>query len=1499
MRLKVTLARQAADSDDIVVTTDAVAQVAEVAGAIARLDAKGDVWKAGEGRRLTLSVARPGLDRPEVLDPDIPIGEALIGDGATIALTDATNHGATVRRASLAPVARVRVLDGPQAGREFPIPPRNVIIGRDPGCDIVLDDPLISKRHARLQAQSGSVELVDLGSANGLVVDGGNVDRLPVRQPVRVLVGDTQLEIVPLQQAAEQASVAAAPATTGPVLFNRSPRVEARYEGIEFNVPEVPREQENPPLPILAMMTPILMAGGMYVMTKNPLSLMMAAMSPVMAGGNWIMGKRQRANRQKRSIAEFEEGLEGLTQSLEHERAKEKEQRLKETPSTEEAYEAAVRRAPLLWTRRPEHWSFLNVRLGVGSMVSRNTIRLDRRRGLLPEYQTRLDKVVDTHRTLAGVPITENLYDAGAIGVAGPALHTVGPLNGLLVQLTALHSPAELVVGAIVSSRWSREVEWLKWMPHTSSPHSPIEGGHLADSESSAAQLLAKLEDIVEDRLAENRRQAQRRGAMTQEAAALDRGQEVGKDKSGGTPSPIPAIVVLISNDAPVDRGRLIQLAEQAADAGVYPIWVADDVSGLPAVCRSYLSLDEEGHAEVGLVRLGEQITDVEVEPISRDRAQSYGHAMAPVIDAGAPVADSSDLPRSISLVTLLGHELAESGEAVVDRWQQNSSIHDRSGAPPTPRRAGKLRAIVGSAGYDAMHLDLRTQGPHALVGGTTGSGKSEFLQAWVLGMAAEYSPDRVTFLFVDYKGGSAFADCVNLPHCVGLVTDLSPHLVRRALTSLRAELHYREHLLNRKKAKDLLELEKRGDPESPPALILVIDEFAALVGEVPEFVDGVVDIAQRGRSLGIHLVMATQRPAGVIKDNLRANTNLRIALRMADEGDSQDVIGVKDSAHIDPSLPGRGYAKTGPGRLAAFQSGYAGGWTSAEPERADIEVAELRFGGENKWEDKAAPAKVDEKHDLGPNDQQRLVSTMRTASRLAAIPAPRRPWLDELAPVYDLSKLRQRTDAELLLGVADMPERQEQQTMYFRPDQDGHLVIYGTGGSGKSTVLRTLACAAAVTPRGGPVHVYALDFGTAALRMIDQLPHVGAVIAGDDSERIIRLLRTLEQELETRAELFASAGASNIVEYRSLTGRHDFPRILLLVDGLQAFRDEYESVTSRAAAWATFRSILSDGRGLGLHVAFTADRAGAVPTWLSAAVQRQVVLRMTEDEFRMLGVPRDVVGPGSPPGRAIVDDYETQIAILGGSTSVQEQSEAVARLARAMERAGAKPAPTVGSLPKEYPATQLPDAADGKPVLGIADTDLGPLPFEPSGVMLVAGGPASGKTTALIDIARALKRADAETRLYYIGTPRSVLVGALPWEDAATTTEAAQVLAQNLAVAAQDQETEGRFAVIVESLPDFLQGVADPALVQLIKAVRRSDHFLVADGDTSAWSSSWPLYSEMKNGRRGLLLQPETMEGDLILKTPLPRVVRSEFPPGRGFYIDRGKAVRVQLPMA
>ncbi|MCU1513187.1 MAG: hypothetical protein JWO10_277, partial [Microbacteriaceae bacterium] len=952
---------------------------------------------------------------------------------------------------------------------------------------------------------------------------------------------------------------------------------------------------------------------------------------------------------------------------------------------------------------------------------------------------------------------------------------------------------------------------------------------------------------------------------------------------------------------APVDRARIVQIAERAADAGVYPIWVAGSQAELPAITRTFINASEDGlTAEVGLVRLGSDITSVRTEPISRAQALLFARRLAPVVDAGAMLSDASDLPRSISMLALIGSDMATNPSVAVDRWRQNDSIHDRSGGALVKRRAGRLRALVGQSGVDAMHLDLRTQGPHALVGGTTGSGKSEFLQAWVLGMAAEYSPDRVTFLFVDYKGGSAFADCVALPHCVGLVTDLSPHLVRRALTSLRAELHYREHLFNRKKAKDLLDLEKRGDPESPPALVLVIDEFAALAGEVPEFVDGVVDIAQRGRSLGIHLIMATQRPAGVIRDNLRANTNLRIALRMADEADSMDVVGDKVAGTFDPSIPGRAIAKTGPGRLTGFQSAYAGGWTSDEVPAPTVEVAELRFGAESLWEPPGgAQEEAPGAGEHGPTDQARLVANLIAASAVLKLPAPRRPWMPELATAFDLTRLRQRTDTEIVIGVSDVPDHQRQDEIFFRPDTDGNIAIYGAGGSGKTVTLRTIAAAAGITPRGGPVDVYGLDFGTGGLKMLEVMPHVGSIVSGDDPERVVRLLRRLRTIIEDRQVRYTAVNAGSIGEYRTLANAPDERRILLIVDNFPGFRTEFETGAARAPWYGVFQQLLGEGRGLGIHVAITADRPGSVPTSVSSTIQRRVIHRLADEgAYTLLDAPNDVLSAASPPGRAIVDGLETQVAIVGGNSNVAEQSKALSALAEAMSRTGRAPAEPVGALSLEVDPASLPSDVDGNPVLGISDDTLAPLGFEPSGAFVLAGPPASGRTNALAWLIRSVETAVPKVTKYYIGNARSTVGAGNGWEGAARTVEDAKDLAQEITAAVSDPSTKGKILIVIEQIGDFLSSSADGALVELIKAVKRTDHFLIAESETSAWGSSWPLLAEVKGARTGFLIQPDGIEGETILKTGLPRVSRNEFPPGRGYFIARGKATRVQLPL-
>ena len=1482
MKLKVTLRRPSGPEADIVVIADGAATLGELAAAIAAGDPL-----AGTAH-VPASTLRLGSATAPALDSTLTLADSPLASGAFIHLATVATTIST-QRTPTSSAAVIRVISGPDTGREFALELGSAYLGRQAGLEVSVTDPLVSKQHARLDVFLDSVRIVDLNSANGVEVDGEPVTRVELTNGGQATLGDTIVEV-------RIRGGAAIPDARkeGWVPFNRSPRVESRYPGTEHVAPSIPTEKDTQPFPWVALFAPLLLGIVFAFMGRGLQSLLFVAASPILMLGTFISTRATRKRKEKLDAERFTQRTAALDLLLASEREQERDIRLRETPSTAEAVDAANVRSPLLWTRRPEHWQFLTLNLGIGTMPSRNTIALSNEESALPEFLEKIADVQDRYRDIDGVPVTESLPFSGAFGIAGGHSVVAPVARALVAQLTALHSPAELAVAALVGPTWVAEFEWLKWLPHVGSPQSPIGAApHLATRKPTGDALLAALEELVLQRAA----QPVARGAAAAARSTLDPGAAVEEGKAEPGSGHVPAVLLLVSDDTPVDRARLIQLSEKAADAGIYPIWVAGSVSELPAVARSFLDVKEDGlNARAGLVRLGTAINDVAIETMSREQALDFGRHLAAVFDAGAVVPDDSDLPKTVSMLSLLGADIAIAPSVAAERWRQNDSLHDRSGGILRRRRPGRLRALVGHAGVDPMHLDLRTQGPHALVGGTTGSGKSEFLQAWVLGMAAEYSPDRVTFLFVDYKGGSAFAECVKLPHCVGLVTDLNPHLVQRALTSLRAELRYREHLLNRKKAKDLIELERRGDPDSPPALVLVIDEFAALAGEVPEFVDGVVDIAQRGRSLGIHLIMATQRPAGVIRDNLRANTNLRVALRMADETDSMDVVGDKIAGTFDPSIPGRAIAKTGPGRLTSFQSAYSGGWTSDVPTPASIELADLGFGAEQAWDRPAAGE--ESAQDPGPTDQARLVQSLIDASMELALPPPRRPWLESLAPVFDLTRMRQRTDAELVLGARDVPEEQAQDEAFFRPDVDGNLAIFGAGGTGKTVALRSLAAAAGITPRGGPVDVYGLDFGTGGLRMLEVLPHVGSIVSGDDPERVIRLIRMLTAIRDDRSKRYSALNVSTIVGYRRAANAPDEKRILILLDNFPGFRGDFEIGAGRTQWYSAFHELLNDGRALGIHVALTADRPASVPSSIGSTIQRRVILRQADEgSYALLDVPKDVLGTDSPPGRALIDGYETQIAIVGGSSDTVEQSRALDSLAESIARTGRTPAEAVGALAAEIPAGGMPPTVGDLPVLGISDDTLAPIGFEPSGALLLAGPPASGRTSALRWLIQSMRTALPGAKLYYIGTPRSLIPNSGAWEGIARTIEDSADLAKEISATLPATKPGTRIIVVIEQIGDLLGTSADAPTVELIKAIKRSDHVLIADSETSQWNSSWPLLAEVKAARTGLLLQPDGLEGENILKTALPRVSRSDFPPGRGYFVSRGKAVRVQLP--
>lgn len=1496
MRVKLTLRRPAAPLTDIVVMADSTATVADVARQIASTDPTRSI-PASPADVLTLSVAPPTSEQLTMLTPDLLVGDAPIGSGFLAEVVNLGPNRASVGTAGARPAAVLTVVAGPAQGQEFALPLGHFLIGRDAANDVTIADPLVSKRHARIEVATTFVEIVDLNSANGILVDGGLVQRLRVIPGQRFTLGDCEFVVHLVSDFDGSAAGDPVLERGGALLFNRSPRVEARFTGEELDEPRYPRDQVQRLFPWPMLVAPILLGAAIFAMSGNPRSLLIVFMSPLMMFGNFISQKTNLGQRLRKEVEKFEENFERLEEKLYLAQPREREVRQNEVPAVAVVFDEAMRLGPLLWTRRPEHWNFLAVRLGSCTDESRTRIKRSDIPEALPEYIERVDRLEERYKMIDDVPILESLQSSGSIGVAGPTSLASDALRGLAVQLFGMHSPNELVAVALTEPGWANELDWLKWLPHTSSERNPFKDVALADSASTGTALLNGLEEIV---LRRSREAKSQRPPYGDDWDPMYYGTDVKRAAEEATFPGQTAILVIVTNDAPVDRARLTQILERGADVGVYGLFVAPVVESLPAACRSFVDVTSGlEQARVGTVRNGVAYQDVRVEGVSHAYMTMFAKRLAPVVDSSTVIEDSSDIPNSVMFLSLVGSELASDPNAVIDRWRQNNTILDRSGAPQSRlKKAGNLRAIIGQSQTDAMTLDLRTQGPHALVGGTTGAGKSEFLQAWVLGMAAAHSPDRVTFLFVDYKGGSAFADCVDLPHCVGLVTDLSPHLVRRALTSLRAELHHREHLFNRKKAKDLLELEKRRDPETPPALVLVIDEFAALAGEVPEFVDGVVDIAQRGRSLGIHLIMATQRPAGVIKDNLRANTNLRVALRMADESDSKDVVDDPVAASFPPSLPGRGIAKTGPGRLVPFQSAYAGGWTTDEVQQAEVKVAELRFGSIQTWEADQAPESDSHDEDLGPNDQKRIVSSLVAASSIAGIPAPRRPWLDDLERAVDIRDLPVLGDGQILLGKMDVPSRQMQEPAYFVPDKDGSLLVYGTSGSGKSTVLRTVAIAAGFHAGHSEVEVYGLDFGSGALRSLEVLPHVGSIIGGDDAERVQRILRSLARVLDDRGKRFSAANASSLTEYREITGSRE-PRILLLIDGFPQFRSEWESTTARMPFYQTFMRILGEGRPLGVHVIASADRSGSVPTAVSANVSRRVVLRLSDDSgYAMLNAPKDVLDETSAPGRAIVDGLETQIATLGGTPNVAEQTKLLEQLAAQLRGAGVREVEEIGALPTRLSVRDLPDRLGEFPVLGVAEDTLAARDFDPVGTFVVAGPPQSGKTTALKGLITSMRRLDPTVKLFHFGGRRAQLKGYADWTRSATTPEEAKELAKELVELVADETLGMRILIVVEDVPQFADSPAERDMKALFQAINRSDHLMIGDADVTQVTSGFGFIGDFKAGRKGIILKPDSFDGDAVFKVPFPKVKRTDFPEGRGIFVQAGRQVTVQMPL-
>jgi S-DNA-T family DNA segregation ATPase FtsK/SpoIIIE len=763
-----------------------------------------------------------------------------------------------------------------------------------------------------------------------------------------------------------------------------------------LRLPTLPVEAARAPFPILAVVTPVVMAGVIWAVTGSVFGLLFAGLSPIIAVAGVLDGRRGTRRRLRQESESYRQSMELVRNEVVNRHEKLRRDAWRRTPPAAAIVSGEVAESRWVPSSAPV------VALGSGTVPS--GLHLDSG-GAAP---TDLDEFASR---LTDAPVTVDV--SGSVGIIGPSLVALAHARAILVQLTHALPPGEVTIKDIPREGW----DWTRLLPHMRAQAS--------------ARVVA----------------SESRGSISVSQA---RHASQASDSGSHRPSCGPSRYS--------DR-----------EPGELTIALADTTEELPPGCATIVRLS--GTSEALIVRSPVHQSGLVFRPdlLSFEQAGRYAadlshHAKQAGMGPGDP------LPGYVTL-DALGMAARCPGDLV----------------PIT------LSCPVGLGPAGPVLLDLVADGPHAVVGGTTGSGKSEFLVTWVTSMAARYPPGQVNFLLVDFKGGASFDSLRTLPHGVGVITDLGPHHARRALESLGAEVRHREQMLRDAGARTVSDPALAG---ALPRLVIVVDEFQALLDSLGELHALFADIAARGRSLGIHLVLCTQRPSGVVRDAVLANCNLRISLRVNNAADSSAVIGTDQAAFLSPATPGRCLVDSGSGSATLFQVAT----TSAADIRTISSGPKPLSPPRRPWLD-PLPHPVTELHLQAADDLESAAGgaaerEVRLRERITRVAMP-----DTGRPRTPLTSDGYR------FGLLDEPARQRYRVARYDPARDGHLLVFGASRSGKTTLLDVLAREAGETAERIPPTVEATwDALVGARRRFDRLTtsaDQGSLLLFDDFDAV------------------------------------------------------------------------------------------------------------------------------------------------------------------------------------------------------------------------------------------------------------------------------------------------------------------------------------------------------------------------------------------------------------
>ncbi|MEV4161146.1 type VII secretion protein EccCa [Nonomuraea dietziae] len=1177
-----------------------------------------------------------------------------------------------------------------------------------------------------------------------------------------------------------------------------------------------------------------------------------------------------------------------------------------------------VAMGPRLWERRPRDEDFGTVRLGTG--VQKLAVQL-----VPPDSKPvedldalsagALRRFVRAHSTVSELPVAVALNSFARIHLSGDMAAVRDLVKAMIAQLVVFHSPDDMRIMVCASKEWMPQWDWVKWLPHALHPEESDAAGQVR----LMAENMNQLDQLVGEELKERAR-----------------------FKPGGAADALPYHVVI------VDGGHVPHDSQLGMDA-IQGVTVIDLSAATGAVEeRSTLRLDiqRDGFHMVKIDHAGKRSTNRLGDPDFLDylRAEGLARQLAPLRASAVSAGETQDvLGANTSLTDLLGvGDPARLNPAMT--WQP---------------RAGRnrLRVPIGlGADGRVVELDIKESaqggmGPHGLVIGATGSGKSELLRTLVLGLAITHSSEILNFVLVDFKGGATFLGLDTLSHVSAVITNLEDELplVDRMHDALHGEMVRRQELLrsagNYASLRDYERAREQGVDLAPmPTLFVVLDEFSELLTAKPEFIELFVMIGRLGRSLGVHLLLASQRLEEGRLRGLDTHLSYRIGLRTFSAMESRVVLGVADAYEL-PSAPGNGYLKFDTTGMTRFKAAYVSGAHHADPGRAASPDGSAPSHQVVEYGPAYSPVpEPDEPRALAPVEEesganQRSLLDVVVARLEGAGPAAHRIWLPPLAepptlahllpplsvtPEYGLATTgwAGRGRLHAVIGVIDKPFEQRRDPLWLDlSGAGGHVGVAGGTQSGKSTALRTLVTSMALMHTPQEAQFYCLDFGGGALASLEPLPHVGGVATRLDGDRVRRTVAEIASILEQREREFAEQSIESIVSYRRMRAEgaiqgDGWGDVFLVVDGWLTLRQEFESLEP------VVTDLAARGLGYGIHIIAATNKWSEFRPGIRDLFATRVELKLGDAYESEVNRKKALAVPEGVPGRGLTKDglhFLTALPRIDGVQTADDLAAGVRGLVHAIRDSWqGPPAPAIRLLPAILPASTLPTPEQTGPrvvPIGIDEATLSPimLDFEADPHFFVVGDNESGKSNLLRLIAEGLvnRLTPGEARMIVIDYRRSLL-------DSAVTDHRIGYAASSAAAAELIKDTRD---ALVNRLPpadlapeqlrerswwkgadlyifvddyDLVATSGNPLgpLVELLPQARDIGLHLIMSRQMGGAGRAMfdPVIQRLKDMATPALIMSGNKDEGYLFGNVRPHPL----PPGRGYYVDRRSGARL-----